>query len=795
MQESAKGSGPQGEWTELDEKFHKLATTTLDHELRAEIMASAECPAWLLAGTLEHDTFSNVILAAALNPSSPEESVKKSLQRFPELDTEYFWDLRQSRIKAHAALSVHKTEEEAIRNVASGNRDTVIMNHILTREGAEIKSKRGKNPARSWDPTDRYRIAMIMAPAWGVLFPSYGIAKLTAMMRIKGYAVKVYDANVEASHFLQEKHGIDYWDHGRYFVWTTKSNFDSMILPDLAPLLQGIVKEIVESEVKVVGFTMYQTNALAVLYMAKLLRKIVPDICIMVGGPEATMSGKWWFEAQGPVFNYIFVGEAEEQLLYLLENLPATLPYNRTIGTVDSRLPLENYPYADYTDYDLNLYRVRGINIETSRGCVAKCSFCAETQFWKYRNITIQRVVDEIEYQIQKNNTRRVWFVDSLINGNLKMFSELLDILLEKKLNIEWNSYSRCDGRMDLSFFRRIKESGCTLLSFGIEAGSQKVLDDMHKRVKVWEIEANMRDCHAAGIYVHSSWLQAFPTETPLDFLHNIQMMYNCRKWINSISPGMGAGITPNSDLDRNWQIYDIQWNPDRKGAAEDRFLGDWWTSGYKNTVLHRFLRVKLVNIWLQMMSDHLPENIIENSTVYPDLRSFYTLKFKKPTGTPGLVQDNYLDFNYVCEGTTYEGLIAQEYLAFMYGLWQVFGEVTWTFNCEPEMDRKNFGDFLTRVYWCDVTIKIDTQGNYEVLGSHRLEHRDPRGENMLLDRTSLTGDVDYVKERERKDMSFQREFKLKGNFGSWKSAQSQVALTIHPQYRQNTIVEEKENV
>lgn len=794
MSQSATGSGPNGEWTSTDEKFHQLAISLKDHSARAELMASPECPVWLLKGTIENDTFPNVFEAAILNPKVPKEIVQAGLKRFPHFENEVFWDLREGRVKAWEEMQKLSEEEQLIMNVASGNRDTVIMNHILSTTGTQTPAKAKKNPVIPWAKTEQYRIAMVMAPAWGVLFPAYGVAKLTAMMRASGYAVRVYDANVEASHILQEKHGIDYWDHGRYFVWTTKSNFETMVLPDLKPLFSEILQDILTSGVRVVGFSMYNTNALAVLFMARELRRIDPRICIIVGGPEATMSGQWWFQNQGPVFNYIFVGEAEEQLMYLLKNLPEELPFNKVIGTVDSRLALEEYPYADYTDYDLGLYRVRGLNIETSRGCVAKCSFCAETQFWKYRNIDVDRVAEEISFQIQNYGTRRVWFVDSLINGNLKLFNRLLDLLIDKKLDIEWNCYSRCDGRMDLAFFQKIKTSGCTLLSFGIESGSQKVLDDMHKKVKVWEILANMRDCHAAGIFVHTSWLQAFPTESPLDFLHNILMMYNCRKWINSISPGMGAGITPNSDLDKNWKAYDIQWNPDHRGAAQDRFLGDWWTGGYKNTVLHRFLRVKLVNIWLQLMTDQLKDNIIENGIFYPDLRSLYSFKYTERTGVDIIELDNFLDFSRVIH-PDYSGLLLQEYVSFLCGLAQVYGACEWTFKCEPEVDRVNFGDFITRLYWCEFSSRVDADGNYRITGHHCFEHKDPRGENPELDRSSLVGDVDYALERKRADMSFDRGFELSGNFKDLKSTVSQVGESVHPQYRRVANYLETENV
>ena len=70
--------------------------------------------------------------------------------------------------------------------------------------------------------------------------------------------------------------------------------------------------------------------------------------------------------------------------------------------------------------------------------------------------------------------------------------------------------------------------------------------------------------------------------------MHTRQLLYSCRKYIHGISLGMGAGITPNSDMDTNWQAYKMQWKKTNenglihKGHPEDKFLGDWYTEDIK---------------------------------------------------------------------------------------------------------------------------------------------------------------------------------------------------------------------
>ena len=105
---------------------------------------------------------------------------------------------------------IKKQEEEAARIIAS-DRDQVLKDHILkdkiSKELNHSNSHLGtpitkdnavvfKNPTVEWAPTDKFRIAMVVAPSWGILFPPYNIAKLTSLLRSEGYSVKSYYVNI-----------------------------------------------------------------------------------------------------------------------------------------------------------------------------------------------------------------------------------------------------------------------------------------------------------------------------------------------------------------------------------------------------------------------------------------------------------------------------------------------------------------------------------------------------------------------------------------------------------------------
>lgn len=681
--------------------------------------------------------------------------------------------------KAQELMEKFREQEEAARQALAGDRDQIMIKHIEeTDEELQVdRNDTFKNPDIPWAPTDKYRVAMLMPPSWSIYFPPYNLAKLTGLMRHYGYSVKVYDINVEGYHWFLENHGQDYWRYDRHFLWSIKDNFEQYLLPELIPMFDKIIKDLIDSNAKVVGLSLYGTSIYAGIYIAKRIRELAPDMCILAGGPETITNPEIFQEGHEGynLFNYIFVGESEDNLINLLENLPEELPMNEVIGTIKSRLELENYPYADYSDYDIRNYKEHGVNIETSRGCIAKCSFCAETHFWKYRSMDPVRVVNELEHYVNTYKVRRFWFVDSLVNGHLKSFEQLIELLLEKKLNIKWHSMARCDGRMDYIFIRKAVAAGCTALAFGVESGSQKVLDDMRKKIKVWEIEANLRDMRKTGAFNHCTWMLGFPSEEAVDNFHNMQTLFNVRKWVGSISLGYTTGIARHSDIDVNYKLYGIQGNTPTY-THDVTFLDQWYTEGYKNTIVHRFLRLKFGYIWLEIMKDH-KGSIIFNPQVAGDMKEYYTLTVKKNKNELDYIPQDF-NVNFLQFDGTLSGTIAAEYVAMCYLIYKSFDRFTFTFKCDPENDLKLFGDYLAKNYWSDFYFDIDKAGNYTFILDHKLSHST----------TNEALKVRYDEELSRGDMSFAERIEKRGHISEWQTPEPVERLTIHEQYRKKKV-------
>lgn len=752
-----------------------------DHIDRAILAKSNYAHPTVLRGFCYDEIEPLVVYEAITNPNTDDEWVADALKRFPEFNNENFWIERHKNIQE--AINIVVTGKETI----SGDRDQMLLRHVLMRENPEpiqdndilhlgkikqINEIEYVNPKTPWANTKKFRVALIVAPAWGIVFPPYNIAKLTGLLRSYGYSTTSFDVNIEAYHLLKE-YGYDYWDSNMYYLWLDRSLFKKFIFPYIKPLLDKVVEDILLSSPTVVGFSLYNTNRWATEYLVKEIKKAKPNVCTIAGGPEVITSGEssGYLSDGGSAtmpFNYLFTGEVEDSLINFLENLPNEYEFLKFIGSTDSKLKLEKFPFADYSDYIISNYKVNGVSMETSRGCVAQCSFCSETYFWKYRDNLPERTVDEIEHQIKTLGIKRIWMVDSLINGNLKSFERMVDLILERKLILNYNSYARCDGRMTKEFLAKVQQSGCTSLSYGVESGSQKVLHDMRKKVEIWEIENNLKHGNEVGIFNHVNWILGFPTEEPIDYLHSLQLIANQRKYINAISPGFGLGLAAQSHIQTDWKIYNIAGNtyPDDR-----RFLNQWFTTDMRNTILNRFIRVKLFHIWLEILKDSAG-SIIDNGQRYSNVKDFYTVElFEEPKTY--VTHDEYVKLDRL-DTTEFKNIIAIEYLAFVFALHQYFGSYKFTVKFDSETDRKTFGNILSHNYNSELTVEVDSEGNYNLKLKHVFVHEPYGG----IDVTQI--DL----ERRIQDRSFTQDYVDSGNLNDWVVSEKQTKETVHPQYR-----------
>lgn len=168
----------------------------------------------------------------------------------------------------------------------------------------------------------------------------------------------------------------------------------------------------------------------------------------------------------------------------------ATQPRN-PINNLDS-LPFparDLFPFHLYRGYETVTRRTPATHIMTSRGCPFNCVFCASKTMWGKgaRVRSPSNIVDEIEYLINKFHIREILLYDDTFNINLERAEAICDEIISRKLDISWKTQSRVYPLTE-KLLRKMKESGCWCVYFGVESGDSEILHNLKKGITLEQV-------------------------------------------------------------------------------------------------------------------------------------------------------------------------------------------------------------------------------------------------------------------------------------------------------------------
>jgi hypothetical protein len=456
----------------------------------------------------------------------------------------------------------------------------------------------------------------------------------------------------------------------------------------------------------VVGFSVYYISEEPTKWMCQEIKRRAPHIKIAVGGPNVHKS---WF-ATHPYYDYVVVGEGEQNLLVMLDEIEEKkeVEYPRYLTQPeDQRININGLPMPDYESIDFSQYELpNGVNSEISRGCTAKCTFCEETHFWKYRQRQSVDLITEVEWLYYNKGTDIIWFIDSLINGNPKELRAFALALKEKDLKVRWTGYARCDGRMDYEYLKDLAEGGCIMFNFGVESGSQKVLDDMAKGVTIKEMEQNFIDCKKVGIWAATNWIVGFPTEEWQDYADTMTFLWRMRNNnINNAGLGVGYGMGPETIVGQNPHKFNISWH---------KYQGHWIRNDFTFGGTHLMVRVKT---W-HMFADFL-RGVTEVPVSYPYRAALERDHYKIVLNNPDIqreVEYEKFDYNIIKPNINpFADALVNEIWPFLRMLWKTRGGYEAEILFNPEIDLKEFGSqYGPGMFNAVYKFKISDEGIWE---------------------------------------------------------------------------------
>ena len=241
--------------------------------------------------------------------------------------------------------------------------------------------------------------------------------------------------------------------------------------------------------------------------VAEICRKNNPNCKVVVGGPHPTSLPEQTLSAG---FDCVITGEGEFAPLGNIDKLGGiiNMPKIKQLN----ELPLPARDLLDLRSYHRKVNGQLATSITTSRGCPYRCAFCYKDIFGsKVRNFSIERVVEEIKQIKKDHGISSLIIYDDTFTLKRDRFYSLCEEL--RKLNVVF----RCNGdarHNTLTDFKELYRAGCREIEFGVESGSQIILDNIHKDVTVEENRQAIKNAQKAGLIVKSFLMVGNPGET-----------------------------------------------------------------------------------------------------------------------------------------------------------------------------------------------------------------------------------------------------------------------------------------
>lgn len=330
-----------------------------------------------------------------------------------------------------------------------------------------------------------------------------------------------------------------------YLTAYLKKHGEDVELIDMQGLMMDsteLVKRIEESRADLVGITSMTTTFPAAIKVARLVREKSPNSKIMLGGVHPTLDPEGVLSYSE--VDYVLRGEGEEGIYALVKALKGEGSFDDVPGLCyrdgeqyvvrekavvedSNSIPMPDYdafPIEQYIKHNHYLRGIRGISMLISRGCPFDCTFCAvhQTMGKKWRVKSPELLVNEIIEVKERYNLDGIWFKDSIFNVNKKWIEEFCNLMLEKEVNISWQINTRID-LVDEEQIKLMKKAGLTQIDFGIESGSNRTLERLHKHITVDQIKEKVKIAHKY-VKVFGFFMIGVPGETEEDVLKTFEL-------------------------------------------------------------------------------------------------------------------------------------------------------------------------------------------------------------------------------------------------------------------------------
>jgi len=304
------------------------------------------------------------------------------------------------------------------------------------------------------------------------------------------------------------------------------------------PVLSDFINYLSSLKPNIVGVTVTTFFWYDVYIINKLIKEVLGSSVLLVGGGPHM----WIYPHESLTygnFDIIVQGEGEKIFLEIINRmksnnnfcgLDGVLFRNNDGSIIEGNKPkiidnLDLLPFPDFKDISFGQHKLISNNslpaamILSSRGCKYNCTFCFNDGN-KVRTRSPKNIVDEI---IERKNAgyRYLYFMDANLTNSREHIINLCEEIINRDINMPWSCNARVN-EVDAEIIGLMSKAGCQQISFGIESGSQNILNELNKGIHLEQAEKALSLARKSGITTVGLFMVGMPNETIDDAMKTI---------------------------------------------------------------------------------------------------------------------------------------------------------------------------------------------------------------------------------------------------------------------------------